>query len=140
MRRKFCALKYVIRLKKLSLRNPRFKPWISWGGYFSYFSQRIAQIGTQASTGVSYVVIVFGRSNREKLWVRSNHRPDRHHRHSMSKWSNALFFVYCDANFEHTDISLQTCVDLILAWKNLQFTLEISTKLRYSIVENFKNQ
>ena len=52
MRRNFCALKGVLRLEKISPQNPRFKPWMLWGGYFSYFSQRIAQIGTQASTGV----------------------------------------------------------------------------------------
>ena len=50
MRRNFCALKGASKLEKNSLRNPRFKPWMLWVGYFSCFSQRIAQIGSQAST------------------------------------------------------------------------------------------
>ena len=50
MRRKYCALKGVLRLEKISPPNPRFKPWMLWVGHFSYFSRRIAQIGSQAST------------------------------------------------------------------------------------------
>ena len=42
----------ISRLEKYLLWNLRFMPRMPWSGYFSDFFQRIAQIGTQASTGV----------------------------------------------------------------------------------------